>query len=93
MSTSINKGLSNDDDEDNCNVKNNWFCEQNKSSALALCFLVRFFDVHCTTTNWEGPNRRDKVWKEQIHFLSDFFTVVVVVFAFKIKSSLILNSC
>ena len=36
---------------------------------------------------------RDKVWKEQIHFLNDVFNVVIVIIAFKLKSSLMLNSC
>ena len=32
--------------------KNNRFNDQNNSSALASCFLVHFFDVHCTITTW-----------------------------------------
>ena len=30
--------------------KDNRFNDQNNSSARASCFLVHFFDVHCTTT-------------------------------------------
>ena len=36
--------------------KNNWFYEQNNCSARASCFLVHFFDVHCTTTTWKPSN-------------------------------------
>ena len=49
--------------------------------------------MHVHLTNWEGPNRRDKVWKEQIHFLNEVFNVVIVIIAFKLKSSLMLGSC
>ena len=33
--------------------KNNRFNDRNNSSAHASRFLVRFFDVHCTTTTWD----------------------------------------
>ena len=56
MSTSINRELSNNNDKDNCNVKKQLVYEQNKSSALALRFLVCFFEVHCTITMWNPPN-------------------------------------
>ena len=44
--------LSNHDDNhnDDFKKKNNRFNDQNNSSARASCFLVHFFDVHCTTT-------------------------------------------
>ena len=38
----------NDDDDDN--VKKNWFYEQYNSSARASRYLVHFFDVHRTVT-------------------------------------------
>ena len=45
--------LSNYDDDHNDDFKkNNRFNDQNNSSALASCFLVHFFDVHCTITTW-----------------------------------------
>ena len=43
--------LSNYDDDHNDDFKNNnRLNDQNNSSARASCFLVHFFDVHCTTT-------------------------------------------
>ena len=44
-------------DDENNNVKNNWFYEQNNCSARASGFLVHF-DVHYTTTTRNLPMRR-----------------------------------
>ena len=45
--------LSNYDDDHNDDFKkNSRFNDQNNSSARASCFLVHFFDVHCTTRTW-----------------------------------------
>lgn len=38
--------------------KNNWFYEQNNSSARASRFLVHFLDVHCLTMTWNLLMRR-----------------------------------
>ena len=55
--------LSNDHNDDDNNVKKNWFYEQNNCSA-------HFLDVHCTGTTWNLPMRR---FMEDVVILQQFF--------------------